>query len=82
MVREMFGTFGTSAGVRLELHLILEKWVQTAKVSDLTGKKLKLKQSEQVLKPKVKGKQEQNQYRGIWVQDTQREWGCRRLKKD
>lgn len=38
--------------------LILEKWLQTAKVSDLTGKNLKQKESEQVLKPKVKGKQE------------------------
>lgn len=89
MVREMFGTFGTSAGVRLELHLILEKWLQTAKVSDLTGKKLKLKQSEQVLKPKVKGKQETEPIQrhlgpghteGVGVQEAKERLTCHVLK--
>lgn len=40
------------------MHLLLEKRLQAAKVSDLTGKNLKQKESDQVLKPKVKGEQE------------------------
>lgn len=70
-------------GTRLELHLLLDKWLQAAKVSDLTGKILKQKESDtKYWSPRSKENKKQNQYRGIWVQDTQREWECRRLKKD
>lgn len=71
------------------MHLILEKWLQTAKVSDLTGKKLKLKHSEQVLKPKVKGKQETEPIQrhsgpgcteGVGVQEAKERPACHVLK--
>lgn len=70
-------------GIRLELLLILEKWLQTAKVRDLPRKKIWNRKSQnKYWRPRLKENKKQNQYRDICVQDTQREWGCRRLKED
>lgn len=71
------------------MHLILEKCLQTANVSDLTGKNLKQKESEQVLKLKVKGKQETEPIQrhsgpgyteGVGVQKAKERQACHMLK--